>query len=58
MDSWGGEFSFLILPQCAPRASWLMILFPLCFSALQRGREVLRKSLPGTKAWQPCKLIK
>lgn len=41
MDLWGGEFSFLVLSWCSPGASWLMMLFPLHFSALQRGRGVL-----------------
>lgn len=50
MDSWGGEFSFLVLPQCAPGASWLMMLFPLHFSALQRGGEVPAKIPPGSQS--------
>lgn len=41
MDLWGGEFSFFILPRCAPGASWLVMLFPLHFHALGKGRGVL-----------------
>lgn len=41
MVLWGGEFSFLVLAQCAPGVSCLVMLLPLRFSTLQRGRGVL-----------------